>query len=201
MRKMLALIALVVCCGCNELPQRVTTLPIKRVVETPAANLPTSLRPYNWTDARGSGSCVNASTVYNLTWSAKPELAAWWRKNHAGGETDTSIRRSHDAVGLRYYYTRNADPEFLKWVTKTRRSALIWYYQSHCVNFVGFHRDPTRPDDSTMYAWLCDNNRPTRYIKVPIDSFLRKWAGYGGFGLALKDPPVPPSLFSATTRS
>jgi hypothetical protein len=172
--------------------------PMMPASEIPGANLPAELRPKNWTDAGGSGSCVNASTVHNLRWSNQPAMAEFWRRTYAGGETDSSIRRAHDANALPYFFTRAADMAFLQWVTDTRRSALIWYYPSHCINFNGFHRDPSRPTDPTVYAWMCDNNRPSRFIRVPADTFAQKWAGYGGFGLALAAPPVPPPLFPAT---
>jgi hypothetical protein len=204
MRNVLSIVAIcVLCCGCADSLDhaQLRIAPLRAVTETPQANLPQALRPYNWVDAGGSGSCVNASTVYNSHWSALPELAKWWRANNAGGETDYSIRRKHDAAGVPYFYTLQADPTFLNWVSDTRRSALIWYYDSHCVNFVGFARDPQRPADPQTYAWLCDNNRPSRYIPIPRETFLRNWAHYGGFALALKSPPVPPPLFPASDRS
>lgn len=190
--------------GCDEVAgvvDNVRLASLRPSLELPGANLPDSLRPRNWTDSRGSGSCVNASTMFNLRWSAQPDMADYWRKTYAGGETDSSIRRAHDQNRLPYYFTRSADRSFLEWVTATRRSALIWYYPSHCVNFVGFHADPTRPTDPTVYAWLCDNNRPARFIRVPVQEFQSKWAGYGGFGLSLASPPVPPPLFNALERS
>ncbi|TWU15977.1 hypothetical protein Poly21_31810 [Allorhodopirellula heiligendammensis] len=187
--------------GCDSSESIQEYLPLLEITESPVANLPTELRPYNWTDSGGSGSCVNASQVYNLTWVGMPELAQWWRDNTAGGETDTSIRRQTDAVGLDYYSTNRADMGFLDWCTATRRSALIWHWPRHCVNFVGFGTDPYRPTDPTEYAWLCDNNRPTHYIPVERNKFARDWDGYGGFGLALAAPPVPPPLFDATLRS
>jgi len=172
-------------------------LPPIAAAEVPAANLPVNLRPFNWTDARGSGSCVNASTVFNLHWSNNPELADWWRRSHAGGETSTSIRRHHDERNLRYFYTLRADPALLDWCTATRRSALIWFYPSHCINFCGFHRD----ESGREVAYLLDNNRPRNWIKVERSKFLKEWAGYGGFALALAADPVPPPLYDAIDRS
>ncbi|HBJ34230.1 MAG TPA: hypothetical protein DDZ51_05580 [Planctomycetaceae bacterium] len=172
-------------------------LPPMAAAEVPVANLPVELRPMNWTDARGSGSCVNASTVFNLHWSNQPQLADWWRRNHAGGETSTTIRQHHDRQNLRYFYTLRADPAILDWCTATRRSALIWYYPSHCINFCGFHRD----ESGREMAYLLDNNRPRNWIKVERAKFIREWAGYGGFALALAAPPVPPPLYDAIDRS
>jgi len=187
------------CAGCVDRDplSDVRLAALRPFVEVPVASLPDSLRPVNWTDARGSGSCVNASSMFNFRWTNQPDLANWWRKTYAGGETETSIRRAHDQARVPYYYTRSADRSFLEWATATRRSALIWYYPSHCINFVGYHRDPARPTDPTVYAWLCDNNRPARFIKIPEPEFGRKWLSYGGFGLTPAAPPVPPPLFNA----
>lgn len=181
----------------HPLPQIVPTM---RPSEVPGANLPVDLRPYNWTDSRGSGSCANASSVYNLHWSGLPDVASWWRRTYAGGETAQSLRQKHEAAKQPHFYTLNADPVLLDWATKTRRSAVIWYYPSHAINFTGFHRDPSSPSDPKVYAWLLDNNRPQNFIKVERDKFLRNWAGYGGFALSLAAPPVPPPLFDAVVR-
>ncbi len=172
-------------------------LPSLAAAEVPAANLPVSMRPFNWTDERGSGSCVNASTVFNLRWSNQAQLADWWRRNHAGGETSSSIRLHHDARNVRYFYTLRADPALLDWCTRTRRSCLIWYYPSHCINFCGFHRD----ESGKVMAYLLDNNRPRNWIRVERAKFLREWAGYGGFALALAADPIPPPLYDAIDRS
>jgi hypothetical protein len=190
--------------GCSSMP---AADPLPRILptigqrEVPGANLPVGLRPYNWVDSRGHGSCANASSVYNLHWAGLPNIATWWRRNHAGGETAVSLRQKHDAAQLKYFYTLKAEPTLLDWCTKTRRSAVIWYYPSHAINFTGFARDPHSPSDPKTYAWLLDNNRPQNFIKVERDKFLRNWAGYGGFGLSLASPPVPPPLFDALVRN
>lgn len=178
--------------GCQPLtpvPSLITNSPPP--AEVPVANIPTSLRPYNWIDARGSGSCVNASTCYLLIHRNLEPLAKWWRANHAGGETDSSIRRHLDAAGLPYAFTRSADSSFLDWCTRTRRGAIIWFYDRHCVAFCGFHQG----DDGKVYAFLNDNNRPTQFIRVERAEFLRRWRGYGGFGLTLLNSPIPPPLW------
>ena len=51
--------------------------------ESPVINLAPEFREWNW----GGGSCVHASTVMVLRWSNNLELAAWWRKTYAGGES------------------------------------------------------------------------------------------------------------------
>ncbi|TWU66434.1 hypothetical protein V7x_20000 [Crateriforma conspicua] len=184
-------------CGCKSADLSVATLPLRDLLEIPGANLPVSMRYRNWTDARGSGSCVIASAAYNHNWAGDPETARDWRRRYAGGQTETSIRAKHDAAQIPYYFTRSANAGFLDWVSRTRRSALIWFYPRHCVNFAGFSKDPMRPTDPNEYAWLCDNNRPMQFIRVPKERFLREWAGYGGFALARESPPLPPPLFDA----
>ena len=195
---LLAVVASSLLTGCTVPVDQVPRIvPAMAVNEIPGANLPVDLRPYNWTDRGGSGSCANASSVYNLQWAAKPDVAEYWRRTHAGGETDRSLRAKHDAAKQPYYYTLRADPALLDWATRTRRSAVIWYYPSHAINFCGFHREP---GDQRTYAYLLDNNRPQRFIKVERSEFLRAWAGYGGFALSLAAPPVPPPLYDAVSH-
>lgn len=182
--------------GCHDAPVPAPDQLVRNPVpppEVPSANLPEPMRPHNWVDAGGSGSCANASTVYSLRWEGMPEKADWWRNNHAGGETATSLRRKHDAAGLAYVYTEAADPSFLEWCTRTRRPAVIWFFTSHAINFAGFHKGA----DGQTYAHLCDNNRPSRFITIEKSEFVRRWKGYGGFGLAILASPAPPPLYPA----
>jgi hypothetical protein len=166
-------------------------------LEVPVANLPGPLREWNWTDSQGSGSCVHASTVYQLRWQNHLELAEWWRKSHAGGETASSIRGYLDKAKVPYQFTEAADPAFLDWATKTRRGAIIWFYPSHCVHFCGFAKN----EKGDEVAMLCDNNRVERFIAVPRAQFLVKWREYGGFALSVMFSPVPPPLFPGWERS
>ena len=189
---LLLLFGLAVCLGCQSVPQTRLVPNPPPAAEIPVANLPESLRPYNWTDVGGSGSCVNASTVYMLRWRGMEAMADWWRANHAGGETDSTIRKHHDAAGIRYVFTRAADASFLDWCSRTRRGAIIWFYERHCISFVGFATVEGRE-----YAFLNDNNRPQRFIRIERGAFIRRWAGYGGFGLSQLNPPVPPPLYPA----
>ena len=196
MRNLLLLIsASLAVTGCDSRPT--LTANSAPSVEVPGANLPVDLRPYNWTDAFGSGSCVNASSVYQLRWRNLEAAAELWRKSHAGGETDLSIRQHFDAVGIKYAYTRSADPAFLDWCSRTRRGSIIWFYERHCVTFCGFARDP----DGHEYAYLNDNNRPTRYIRIERGEFLQRWRGYGGFALSPLNSPVPPPLWQRFTEA
>lgn len=185
----------IACCGCTN-PPSLSVVPPRGINEVPGANLPASMRPTNWTDSFGSGSCVNASTVYMLRWRGREAMADWWRANHAGGETGSSIRAAHDAAGLRYVYTDRADPSFLDWCSQTRRGCIIWFYDSHCVTFCGWSNK-----DGRQVAMINDNNRPSRYIEIERNEFIRRWAGYGGFGLSLLDPPVPAPLYNALTEN
>ncbi len=196
MKQFIFLVVVLVIGGCTSAPQLVPgPAPIK---ESPAANLPKSLRAWNWVDANGSGSCVHASFVYHLRWQNELQLADWWKSKYAGGETASSIRRKCDAAGVRYRYTESADEEFLNWCTATRRGAIIWYYPAHCVHFCGFGKDR----GGNQVAWICDNNRIARFIAIPRREFVRNWAGFGGFALSAigqVEPfePVPAPLVPA----
>lgn len=190
LKKAILTVAVLVLCGCTPKP---TLIPVPPpAAEVPVANLPEILREWNWVDRGGSGSCVHASLVYHLRWQNQLELAEWWRKNHAGGETATTIRQHLDRAGLEYEYTLNADPRFLEWATETRRGSIIWFYPRHCVHFCGF-----ATVKGQKYALICDNNRVEQYIRVPADEFVSRWAEYGGFALSVLGSPVPPPLFPA----
>lgn len=183
--------------GCAQ-PQPATPsiriLPPLAPAETPPANLPAEMRPTNWVSARGEGSCANASTVYSLRWHGHERLADEWRRKYAGGEYSTGLLAKYRAEGVAQRHTLTADAGYIDWVSRTRRSSVIWYYPSHAINFVGFS-----PDGQT--AFLCDNNRPQNWIRVPRQEFLRRWDGYGGFGVAPLSPPCPPPLYDAVDRT
>lgn len=154
--------------------------------EIPPANLPLPLRQKNWVDSRGSGSCVIASSVYHFRWCNRPEVADFFRKKYAGGQTSTSIQEKWKAAGIPYAATEAGDPDFLEWASNTRRGAIIWYFDRHCVHFCGFSKINNRE-----YALLCDNNRVENYIRIPKEQFLREWRGYGGFACSTLLPPAP----------
>lgn len=180
-------------CVAPVTPSRQMEIVMPPPAEVPIANLPEKLREWNWTDPQGHGSCVHASTVYHLRWQNQLELAEWWRQNHAGGETDSSIRRYLDQAGLEYEYTVTADPAFLQKATDSRRGAIIWFYTYHCVHFCGLVEI-----NGKRYAMICDNNRVEEYIRVPYEEFCRRWKEYGGFALSVTSfSPVPPPLYPA----
>ena len=163
--------------GCAEKQWRELARPS---VEIPAANVPLALRQKNWPDARGSGSCVIASTCSALQWHNKPELAERFRKSYAGGQTETSIKQKWAANGIKFVAPERdhdyGDPELLEWASRTRRAAIIWYFPNHCVTFCCFSNWQGRE-----VAWLLDNNRKERFIPIPKQQFLTEWRGFGGF--------------------
>jgi hypothetical protein len=160
--------------------------------EIPAANVPVALRQRNWTD-RGQGSCVHASTTTALRWLNRYADADKWRRSYGGGETATGIMSKLRAGGFQFVATTNADPAVLDYATTTRRGAIIWFFQSHCVFFAGWARV-----DGEVCGLLIDNNRPENTIAIPRDQFLRRWRGYGGFAAVITtDSPTPPLAWPA----
>lgn len=82
----------------------------------------------------------------------------------------------------------DGDPAFLVWASQTRRAAIIWYKPSHCVAFVGIS-----VVGGKEMAVIQDNNRPGTFEQYPLDEFIRKWRGYGGFACTLLlTPPQAP---------
>lgn len=160
--------------------------------EVPKANLPVSLRQKNWVDQRGSGSCVIASSVYHFRWMNRPDVAEFFRRSYAGGQTAQSITEKWRAARIPFECTdETSDPEFLEWASRTRRGAIIWYFPNHCVTFCGYSTI-----QGQEYAVLCDNNRVENYIRIPKKQFIRKWRGYGGFACTALLPPAPSLPFA-----
>ena len=179
--------------GCEQ------TRPTPRVIpcpppakEIPVANLPLLLREWNWLSKNQEGSCGYASSVYHLRWHGKFELADWFRKNHAGGVTATSIKRDWAAAGIPFHHTEDGDPAFLQWATRNRHGAIIWFFESHCVHFCGI-----ATIDGKTYGILCDNNRVEKYLRVPYVEFVQRWREYGGFACATTWSPPPPIPWAA----
>lgn len=166
--------------------------------EIPVVNLPRAMRPHNWTDARGSGSCVIASSVFHFHWQNRPDLAEFFRKSYAGGQTADSIEKKWRAAGIPFASTYNpdprldhsGDPEFLDWASRSRRGAIIWFFDSHCVHFCGFARIGTEE-----FAILNDNNREANFIRIPKIEFLKRWRGYGGYACTALLSPAPSMPF------
>lgn len=148
--------------------------------------VPLELRTKNY----AGGSCVHASTITMLKYNRHYAAARWYRSQYRGGEYADRLIRRMEAAGLRYAYTRSGDFEFLKWATRTRRGAGIFYKPRHAINFVGYDAE---------YAYLLDNNRVDTIERVPLETFKRLWRGrYGGFAWTLVyQPPPPPAYVEA----
>lgn len=146
------------------------------------ADVPPALRQPNWAPY-GFGSCVHASTITLLRWQGQFELADWWKENYNSGEySDRLIKRMEDA-GLKYAYTQDGDVEFLEWACRNRLAAGIFYFPRHAVNLV---------DLNDQYAVLLDSNRPSQYLYIPREEFIREWRGYGGFAWTVVYGAPPP---------
>lgn len=180
-------------------------------IESPSANIPKSVRWTNWPDRNGSGSCVIASSCSLFEWANRPELAKKFRQSYAGGQTEESIKKKYRQNGIKFVCTaaqdrneysssRNTpedqgfdygDPAILEFATATRRAAIIWYFDNHCVTFCGFGQF-----NGQEVAFLLDNNRTERFIPIEKSQFLRNWRSkYGGFAAVPLNIPVPPIPF------
>lgn len=148
--------------------------------EVPIANIPRALREWNW----GGGSCVHASNVMQLRWQNQMELAAWWRKTYAGGESYQGLTSKLQRAGVPYYSTANGDVSILERASQERRAAVIFYYPNHSILFV--HIDAQR-------AIVLDNNRIEAYIEIPREQFISAWKSYGGVAIVpTVGSPAPP---------
>lgn len=153
-----------------------------------SADIPLALRQNNWVDRNNSGSCVIASSIPVLRWHSQDAVADYFRKNYAGGQTASSIKAIWTRHKIPFEVEEDGRPEFLQWCSDTRRPAIIWFYTSHCVTFIGFG---TWKGEEV--AWLLDNNRIQSYIPVERNSFIRAWrVQFGGFAMATTLMPCPP---------
>ena len=207
MARFLSLVVILLAvCGCEEIDTR-KPYPLPRpAAESPVCNLPAAFHQRNKLGRLGQGSCVHASLVNHLRWLNQFELAQRWWAQYGDGETASGIRRKLDAAGLgsKYYFTEKADPRFLDWCTINRVGAILWWKPSHCCTFMGFSNgadilaynpqataDGQRLEPSRQYACILDNNYPGRFEYTERAQFVRLWAGYGGFALAVLDNPTP----------
>jgi len=152
-------------------------------------DVPPECRQPNW-EFNEQGSCVNASVITLLRARGHDQIADWWRENHGGSETSTSILAKLDAAGIKYAVTRGGDVGLLEYASRNRLGAVLFYTNRrrypvgyHAVNLVDFN-------DS--FAVLVDNNRPLEFDTIPRDQFIAEWLADSGFALVLLYPPPPP---------
>lgn len=182
-------------CGC-EPAKKVYPLPIP-AAETPVANLPLEMRKSNWLGPLRQGSCVYASLVNHVRWLNMPQFAEQIIATRGDGEYAQRLMNWLDTVrwrdefgvehtGVEYRYTEKADPRFLDWCSQERLGAILWWKPSHCCTFVGWVRD----QNGNQHAAILDNNYIEKFEYVPREQFVRLWAGYGGFALAVMNDPA-----------
>lgn len=155
----------------------------------PAVNLPVSLRQTNWMGS-GEGSCAVASLISHVNWQNAEEKGRTIRRTYGGGQTARSLKSICSKERLPIATEENGDVEFLKWASRTRRGAVVWYFPSHAVTFCGFG---TKNGDTV--AVLLDNNRTKTPLAIPVNDFVKGWRSFGGFALTVLGPPVPAPFY------
>jgi len=142
-------------------------------------DLPPDLRTHNY----AGGSCCHCAIQDVLRWHGFHGTADWWHENRSGSYSVDEGARELERLGFRYAYTVTGDAEFLEWCSRNGHGAAIHYYPAHAITFRGY-------DDG--YAVLQDNNHPDDLVRVPKDTFLENWKGYGGRALTVVYSPYPP---------
>jgi hypothetical protein len=172
--------------GCDEIStKRVRALP-EQPAEAPQVSIPAPIRQTNWRGPLGQGSCVYASLTTHTRWQNNFELADWCRKQ-GDGEYGDRLKKKLDAIGVKHASTEQASVEFLDWCAATRRGCILWWKPSHCCTFAGYV-----VRNGVTYCAIIDNNQPGTIELTERGQFLRLWAGYGGFGLAILGAPASP---------
>jgi len=156
-------------------PQKINNNKYRFEIMSPGTNL----RQQNYL----GGSCVHASMITILNWQHKEKEAEYWRTNFSGACSKATLIRNANSLGLDIAYVENGDPNFLEWCSRTRRGAVIFYYENHCITFCGY---------TNNYAILIDNNSIHEVDKIPKSKFLSDWKAYGGFALTPVYAPTPP---------
>lgn len=182
--------------GCDQIPD-LAYLP-DAAQPTPIADLPQEMRIENWVgradDGYRGGSCVHASTINTFRAIGRPDLEQVWVNNRSRGyegpETGYGITSKFKEQGIPYASTSDGDVELLEMATETHRPGIIFYYPSHCINFVEFAEV-----DGREVAVLLDNNFTDKYIVVDRAVFERSWRYYGGFSLIPWVEPCVPRTF------
>ncbi len=172
--------------GCDEIAsKRVRALPAQQA-EAPQVALPASLHQKNWRGPLKQGSCVYASLTTHSRWQNNFELAGWCEQQ-GDGEYGDRLKKKLDSIGVKHASTEQASTEFLDWCAATRRGCILWWKPSHCCTFAGYV-----VRNGVTYCAVLDNNYPGEIEYHERTQFVRLWAGYGGFGLAVLGAPASP---------
>ncbi|TWU19543.1 hypothetical protein [Allorhodopirellula heiligendammensis] len=187
---LLCLLGVSLLAGCADLQPRPAFVFSPPSVEfPPAVNLPFSMRQVNWLH-RGEGSCAVASLISHINWQNDTARAARIRRTYGGGQTARSLKAICSAERIPFAATESGDVEFLKWASRTRRGAVVWYFTAHAVTFCGFG---TKNGDTV--AVLLDNNRTKTPLSIPVNEFVTNWRRYGGFALTALGAPAPAPFY------
>ena len=161
--------------GCEEEPVTVYNPP-GATGQTTVIDIPKAYRVKNY----AKGSCQYASTACLLNTQGKKALAKYVRANYSGGARPEHVMAIFDEAGLDYTYGEGLN--FLRRCHNRRLYCVVGWPEGHAVNFVGMDKD---------YVYLLDNNWTESYTRVPIQTFVYQWQGWG---IALVEKSVPPSL-------
>lgn len=159
---------------------------VREIVRTlHIVDLPARWRRRNWIGNRGQGSCVHASLVHLLHWQGRHDLADWWQRQYANGETAEGLARKLEAAGIQFAETRAGDEAFLEWALRTRRGAAVVVQNgAHMVNLVGLDADQ---------AFILDSNSPAVIQTWNRAAFLADWRKSGGWAVTPVGTPPSPS--------
>lgn len=172
LRGLLVASAILVLIGSGQIGTAQTLAPAPKALGTvlpdpPRVNLAAAWRCQNWTDRKGDGSCVHASTVMALHYAGYHNTARTWRATHAGACDAERLENGLNAAGVPFQRTYTGDVSFLDRALAAGRPCVIWWEgATHCVLLV--HLDSKR-------AAICDPNCAHHQHWLTREQFIREW--------------------------
>jgi hypothetical protein len=159
--------------------------------ERPTVNVPVQLRQANWLGPHREGCCTFASLCTALNWCGQYRDAQNIRQHYGDGQSPDSLARNMAKANLRFAWTvGDNNVAFLEQALAGRRAVMVAIdadpttSELHMVDLV--HLD-------SRNACLIDNNRPSEYVWVSRDAFLRNWEFSGSWAVVpLVGAPAPP---------
>lgn len=156
-----------------------------------AVDLANNQKISNYTDWRGSGSCVHVSWAMLLRWHGRPDLADAWLRLYAGGEYHEAFVKKLEKHKIPYMTTNGEyDVEFLETAIAGNHGCIVTTNVmspgDHMIVLIGLN---------DTHAYTLDSNDLTKIHKWPRKEFLQMWKISGSWATTTLLAPPPPKPY------